>query len=105
MEKPFKMIKINNNKYDIYFVKSDDDRLLMEDGEYHCGITNFIQKEIYIREGLCEDSLQYTLIHEITHAFIESYGFLQVCFNDEIVADFVANNAITILNIVNKILE
>ena len=44
-----------------------------------------------------DDSLKYTLYHEITHAYIESYGLLQVDWNDEIVADFVANYMIDIL--------
>lgn len=105
MEKPFKTIKINNNEYDIYFVKADDDRLLMEDGSYHSGITDFIRKEIYIKENLVESTLQYTLFHELTHALMDSYGFLQVDWNDEIVADFVANNALTILDKANEIID
>ena len=82
-------IKINNFDYKIILVKEKDDRLLMNDS-YHSGITDFIKKEIYIREDLPEQTLTYTLMHELTHAIIDSFGMLQVEWNDEIVADFVA---------------
>lgn len=82
-------IKINNFDYKIIFVKEKDDRLLMNNS-YHSGITDFIKKEIYIQEDLLEQSRTYTLMHEITHAVIDSFGMLQVEWNDEIVADFVA---------------
>ena len=82
-------IKINNFDYKIIFVKEKDDRLLMNNS-YHSGITDFIKKEIYIQEDLPEQSMTYTLMHELTHAVIDSYGMLQVEWNDEIVADFVA---------------
>ena len=82
-------IKINNFDYKIVFVKEKDDRLLINNS-YHSGITDFIKKEIYIQEDLPEKTLTYTLMHELTHAVIDSFGMLQVEWNDEIVADFVA---------------
>lgn len=82
-------IKINNFDYKIIFVKEKDDRLLMNNS-YHSGITDFIKKEIYIQEDLPEQTLTYTLTHELTHAVIDSFGMLQVEWNDEVVADFVA---------------
>lgn len=82
-------IKINNFDYKIIFVKEKDDRLLMNNS-YHSGITDFIKKEIYIQEDLPEQSRTYTLMHEITHAVIDSFGMLQIEWNDEIVADFFA---------------
>lgn len=82
-------IKINNFDYKIIFVKEKDDRLLMNNS-YHSGITDFIKKEIYIQEDLPKQSMTYTLMHELTHAVIDSYGMLQVEWNDEIVADFMA---------------
>lgn len=83
-------LEINNNTYRIYFVESDDENLLLED-TYHSGITNFQTKSIYIDKYLNEDSMKYTIIHELTHAYLDSYGFLQVDLNDEIVADIFGN--------------
>lgn len=97
-------IKINNNEYSIFFVERKHKKLLIDE-EYLSGATYFIDKEIYIRKDLNPHSLRYTLIHEITHALIYSYGFLQVDWNDEIVADFIGNHLPTIGEIYNKITD
>ncbi len=83
-------ITIHNYKWIIKLVESNNKNLLMDDNEYHSGVTNFRDKVIYINSDLCKDSFSYTLYHELTHAFINSFGMLQVDWNDEIVADFVA---------------
>lgn len=97
-------LKINNNTYKIYFVDKNNEKLLMEDEEYHSGTTYFKEKEIYIDKTLNCDSLRYTIIHELTHAYLDSYGFLQVYFNDEIIADLFGNYLINILYDYNKIM-
>ena len=96
-------LKIHKNTYNMCFVNPDNENLRMDDGEYHSGVTNFITKEIYINNTLLGDSLRYTLLHELTHAIIDSYGFLQVEWNDEIVADFMANYTVVLLELVEKI--
>lgn len=98
-------IKINNNNYKIYEVPPDSEELKMKDGEYHSGITDFYKKEIYIADNLSDDAKRYTLIHELTHALIDSYGFLQVEWNDEIVADFMGNYFLNIYDILSKLSE
>lgn len=95
-------IKINNNTYKIFEVEANDEELKMEDGEYHTGVTDFHKKEIYIANNLNQDCKRYTLIHELTHALIDSYGFMQVDWNDEIVADFVGNYFVNICNILDE---
>lgn len=97
-------IRIHNNTYNIYFVEKHNKNLLIDE-EIKCGITDYINKSIYIRNDLNRDTFKYTLFHEIVHAYIDSYGLLQVEWNDEIVADFVANNIINIFLIANKIYE
>lgn len=96
-------IKIHNNTYNVHLVDEHSKYLIMDDGESHSGITDFVTKDIYIRNDLNDDSLKYTLYHEITHAYIESYGLLQVDWNDEIVADFVANYMIDIFKTIDEI--
>ena len=83
-------VKLNTFNYKIKIVDRDYEGLLMPDGYYRFGVTNFKDKEIYIANNLKDKTMANTLIHELTHAFIDSYGFLQVEWNDEIVADFVA---------------
>lgn len=81
---------INNFEYELLFVNWNDENLKVEDNDYRSGMTNFKEKRIYIANNLNKESLNYTLKHEITHAIIDSYGMLQIEWNDEIVADFMA---------------
>lgn len=83
-------LKINNYEYELLFVDNNDEHLDVGDNDYRSGITDFREKKIYIAKNLNNDSHSYTLKHELTHAIIDSYGFLQVEWNDEIVADFMA---------------
>ena len=95
-------LKINNNTYKILIVDKEDERVII-DNYSHSGLTDFILKEIYIRNDLNDDSLRYTIIHELTHAYLESYGFLQVDYTDEIIADITGNYLINIYNDYNKV--
>ena len=83
-------IKINNTEYKVQIVKENDEHLKMEDGYYHFGVCDMKYKVIYIMEKLPEGTLDYVIKHEIVHAYIDSYGFLQVNYTDEIIADFIA---------------
>ena len=83
-------IKINENKYIVKILEENDERLKMEDGEYHSGVCDMRKKEIYIMKGLGIDAARYTVKHELVHAYLDSYGFLQVEYTDEIIADFIA---------------
>lgn len=96
-------VKIHNNIYNIHLINKNSKYLVMDDGEVHSGVTDFITKDIYIRNDLNDSSLKYTLYHEITHAYIESYGLLQIDWNDEIVADFIANYMIDIFKTIDEI--
>lgn len=99
------VIELNENRYAVKIVKYDDENLLMEDGDYHFGVTDFNKKIIYIADNLSNSAFKYTLLHEITHAVIDSFGFLQVEWNDEIVADFMANYSTMIADKYNLIME
>lgn len=83
-------IRINENKYKVEIVEEEDERLKMEDEEYHSGVCDMRKKEIYIAKELGLDAARYTVKHEIVHAYLESYGFLQVEYTDEVIADFIA---------------
>ncbi len=97
-------LEINSNEYEIIIVEENDERLLIDD-YIHTGKIDYIKQEIYIQNGLKPHVLRYTLIHELTHAVIGSYGLMQIVWNDEIIADFIANNMCLIGNLYNEILE
>lgn len=98
-------IKINNNDYEFWMLPPDSVELKMEDGTYHTGVTDFHKKKIYIADNLDKDTQRYTIINELIHAMIDSYGFMQIDWNDEIVADFIANYLPNILKILSDIEE
>lgn len=91
-------VEFNIYRFDwvLEIVDKTNENLIGEDDRIHSGITDFVNKRIYIRKDLNYDSFRYTLFHELVHAFIDSYGMLQVEWNDEIVADFVAIHITTI---------
>lgn len=93
--------KVNDIEYEIVEVDKHDDNLKMDDDDYHWGVCSYIQRKIFLRKDLSFTNKKQTLIHEVTHAFIEAYGFMQVRLNDEIVCDFVASYLYKILEIVN----
>lgn len=98
-------LKINNFEYKLYFVEWNDEKLKIEDNDYRSGMTYFKEKEIYIANNLKKDSYNYTLKHELTHAIIDSYGFLQIQWDDEIVADFMAIYSKTLNEIIDYLEE
>ena len=45
-------VKIHNNIYNIHLINKNSKYLVMDDGEVHSGVTDFITKDIYIRNDL-----------------------------------------------------
>lgn len=97
------LITLNNDRYTIEVVEPDNENLLFE-GKYRTGVTYFVDKTIYIANNLNKYTLKYTLLHEITHAVIDSFGFLQVDWTEEVVADFMANYSTMIADNYNYII-
>jgi hypothetical protein len=98
------IIELNENRYKIKFV-SPKSKFLLIDDEYVTGKTDFINKVIYIAKDLNEHTFKYTLLHELTHATIDSFGFLQVGWDNEIVSDFMANYSTLISQNYNYIIS
>lgn len=95
--------RIHDELYTINFVDSKNDKLISpEDDRIHWGITRFEEKGIYIRDDLDEGTTKKILIHELVHAFVESYGFGQVDWDEEIVADFLEQYFQEIANIIEN---
>lgn len=88
-------VKINEYNYKVRVVGWNNSHLLMRDGEYHFGVTDYKEKVIWLANNLPEEAFINTLLHEVTHAYIDSYGMLQVKWDDEIVADFLSTHVIS----------
>lgn len=92
---------VNGFEYEIEEVDKNNDNLKMDDG-YHWGICDYEKRKIFIWKDLSFSNKKQTLLHEVTHAFIEANGFIQVRLTDEIVSDFVAAYISDIQKVVNN---
>ena len=99
------ILEINNWKYEIYVVEEDDDVLQMDDGYYHSGVTDMKEQRIYLQKGLNEQQMWYTVVHELTHAYLQAYGLLQVEYTDEVIADIMGIYGKNILKDAEKLAE
>lgn len=75
------------------------------DGTETFGETHFKELEIQIRQGLNYEIKRRTLIHEVTHAFIFSYGLDGDLYSEEWVCRFLESHADKILATVEGILK
>lgn len=100
-------MKAKINKF--YFVireMKDESELQADEGVVLLGITNYLKQEIILRSGMSKALLYETLIHELTHAFLFSYGYSNVeTFNHEQICEFVGCYAGDIIKTADKYIK
>lgn len=69
------------------------------------GRTYTASNHIYMNKELSHKVFYNTLIHELTHAFISSYGFAQVDLSAEVMCDFMGCYAEQIVTIANDYMK
>lgn len=94
--------EVNGYKYEIVAVSKDNKHLKQEEEKIVFGITDFENQKIYINADVTNERFRKTIIHELTHTFIEVYGFSDRIFNDEEVCLFLEAHSEEILGITNK---
>ncbi len=88
-------------KWDISFPQQEE---LSNDNWELCGLTQKVQLKIFICKDLNSDLVYRTIIHELVHAYIWSYGFGDnKDFSEENVANFVEVHARSLLNDADKV--
>lgn len=100
-------IKINDLKWQVDFLNGDDERLI-SDGVKCLGITVFSDFQIYIKSNMTREALKQTVLHELAHAFLFSYGIhlpIDEDETEEAVCDFVGVYSPKINKMANKILK
>lgn len=98
-------VKINKYFYEIIFTKDKEHTDLFVNGEYHLGVCMFSRQKIIVFQTSKERTKQ-TLIHELTHAFIDAYGFFpNNSFNHEDLCEFIGTYSENIVQLANKILK
>lgn len=76
-------VKIKDYDYEIIEVEKDSTLLKQEEDRVTFGQTDFENQKIYLNKDVTPIRLKKTLIHELTHAFAEAYGFSERLFDEE----------------------
>lgn len=98
-------VKINNNRWEVLWVKPHSKKLICDDVKC-LGVTYFDRRRIYLKRTQSAKEFRKTVIHELTHAFLHSYGIdLESSTEsvDEVVCEFTENYFNKILKLSNKI--
>ena len=88
-----KIISINNYFWDIKYISRDEMIKIMNDDKEHYtqGATIYSEQTIYIDRDIA--NIKRTLIHELTHAWMDAYGHNQHNkeFNNEDVCEIISS--------------
>lgn len=99
-------VNINNFTYEVKFEGDGENVHLKEDsnGRMVFGLCAYAKNIIYIHKDLPWDRMRHTIIHELTHAYIEAHGLYHTsCENDEGLCDFMGAYAEDIVREADRI--
>lgn len=103
-------IKINETIFTVQLVKKDSEFLAFDDPNKEIlGRTDYLKQNIYIRNDIPFNRRRQTIIHELTHAFIDAYGFSmleywneeQLCMFFEVYSPHIVSLSDKVLNELN----
>ena len=96
---------INYMDWTINVVDKDSDNLLKDDLS-HFGMTHYVDCQIYLANNMSATRFEKTLIHELTHAFIESNGFYAFeTFDHEQICEFMAGQGNSIISMTDRLIH
>lgn len=97
--------KANNLTWDIDYVESDKTLINNEHGIY-LGLCEYIPQRISIRSGMTKEMTRETVIHELVHCFLFSFGnYGRTEINEEQVCNFVGSHIDKIIEVADKFLK
>ena len=96
-------VEINNIEWDIIFTNNTDD-LKRSDGSVTFGVTDVNVLGIFIWSSLRGRMLRKVMIHELSHAFIFSYGYFLTLEEEEFLCSFIDTYAEDIISYTDSIL-
>lgn len=95
---------VNNLDWEMNF--EDDDKVhLNQNNETILGLTEYIDQKISIRNGLSQRLTRSTVIHELCHCFLFSFGFCADSYDEEAVCNLFGSHADAILSLTDKFLK
>ena len=84
---------MNNERWEVVAVPSSSKWLERSDGSLTLGVTDHNVMTIFLSRQLHGALLRKVLLHELTHAWMFSYGYVLSIDEEEFVCDFLASNA------------
>ena len=81
---------VNNQDWQVVFVKPNSKDLMRSDNSITLGMTDNNTKTIYINNKLNDYMTDKVLCHELCHVFAFEYNYFMDIQTEEIVADFMS---------------
>lgn len=95
-------IKIHNDVWKVKLVDSNAKKMNPDPNSYNFGLTEYKELLISIMDGRSESVTRATLIHELVHAFLFSYG--HTVEGEEAMCDFFGVHGDEIIDLTDRIM-
>lgn len=79
---------VNNQQWELVLVNPNSKELVRSDGTVTIGMTDNIQKKVFINNRLNDYMFDKCLAHELCHVYAFSFDYFMDIETEEIVADF-----------------
>lgn len=96
-------VRINNTDWEIRLVSGKKKDMHPTDDSYNIGLTEYLDDVIKIRKHMTESCTRSTVIHELIHAFIFSYGY--TIEGEEAMCNFFGAHADKIMELTDEIMK
>lgn len=96
-------VRINDIEWNIVFTNNTEE-LQRSDGSVTFGVTDVNLLEIFIWSSLRGRMLRKVMIHELSHAFIFSYGYFLTLEEEEFLCSFIDTYAEDIIEYTDNVL-
>lgn len=95
---------VNKLKWTMELV--DEDKVLLnKEDSIILGLTDYIVQRISIRKGMSEQLTRRTVIHELCHCFLFSFGFNVSAYDEETVCNLFESHADSILALTDEFMK
>lgn len=96
---------INGVRWGVQFVRGTDNRLRRSDGVLTLGVTDAIDRKVYLSDALTGSLLEHVLCHEICHCVCFSWGIYIPIETEEWLCNFVADHGKEIIYTLDDLLK
>lgn len=79
---------VNDQEWELVLVKPNSKELMRSNGSITIGMTDNIQKKVFINNKLSDYMFDKCLAHELCHVYAFSFDYFMDIETEEIVADF-----------------